>query len=122
MQDRKRDLTVLQRIVHYCDRLEEHHGELNPVLEYEVFSKSRAYSDAVAFCVFQIAELCQHLSPEARAFAPDIPWHGIRGMRNIVAHNYGEIKPEILWNTAVERIPELCTACTEIIQNLSSQQ
>jgi uncharacterized protein with HEPN domain len=119
MPDSERDATVLHRVIHYCDRLKEHHGIMNPSLDYVVFSESKAYSDAVAFCVFQIAELCQHLLPEARALAPDIPWQGIRGMRNIVAHNYGEIKPEVLWNTAVERIPELQAACEEIIRRIS---
>ncbi|MDR0446202.1 MAG: DUF86 domain-containing protein [Oscillospiraceae bacterium] len=40
-------------------------------------------------------------------------------MRNIVAHNYGEIKPEVLWNTAVERIIELKVACEDIISKMS---
>jgi uncharacterized protein with HEPN domain len=38
---------------------------------------------------------------------PEIPWKRIVGMRNVLAHNYGEIKHELMWKVATERIPEL---------------
>jgi uncharacterized protein with HEPN domain len=38
-----------------------------------------------------------------------------------VAHNYGEVKPETLWNTAVERIPELAAACSQLTEKLSQE-
>jgi uncharacterized protein with HEPN domain len=80
MRESKRDLSILRHIVDYCERLAGHHTAHNPAMEYGAFSDNRTYSDAVAFCVFQISELCIHLSDECRALAPEIPWQNIRGM------------------------------------------
>jgi uncharacterized protein with HEPN domain len=121
MADNKRDVGILHRIVEYCNRLAEHHQTHNAKLDYEVFRVDHMYSDAVAFCIFQIAELCVHLSDECRALSPEIPWKNIRGMRNIVAHNYGEIKLETLWNTSVERTPELSISCTRLISKFTGE-
>ena len=45
----------------------------------------------------------------------DIPWNAIRGMRNIVAHEYGNIDFEIVWETASMEIKELCDFCLGIL-------
>ena len=40
-------------------------------------------------------------------------------MRNIVAHNYGHIDAEILWETIAHDIPDLKKYCEEILQQFS---
>ncbi len=51
-----------------------------------------------------------HLSPTTTAAFPDIPWDDIRDMRNLVAHEYHNIDPEIVWNTLETDIPDLMRA------------
>ena len=36
-------------------------------------------------------------------------------MRNIAAHNYGELDVEVLWETVTSDIPELKAYCEDII-------
>ncbi|MBI4559427.1 MAG: DUF86 domain-containing protein [Candidatus Hydrogenedentes bacterium] len=38
---------------------------------------------------------------------PTIPWRAIIGMRNVLAHEYGEIRHERVFHTAQQSIPEL---------------
>lgn len=48
------------------------------------------------------------LAPSELAFTidhPEIPWRAMKGMRNIVAHDYGGIDYEMLWNALAERVP-----------------
>lgn len=42
------------------------------------------------------------------------PWHRLRGMRNILAHEYGQIDHEIVYKTVNEEIPKL-TASLEAL-------
>ena len=46
-----------------------------------------------------------------------MPWREIKAMRNIAAHNYGEIDIDILWETAIGDIPNLKVYCEKIINN-----
>ena len=38
---------------------------------------------------------------------PDIPWPKIVAMRHILAHEYGEVKQEVVFRIATAHIPEL---------------
>ena len=42
-------------------------------------------------------------------------WRDIKAMRNIAAHNYGEIDTEILWETITGDIQELKSYCLKFI-------
>ena len=44
-----------------------------------------------------------------------MPWREIKAMRNIAAHNYGEIDIDILWETATCDIPDLKEYCKKFI-------
>ena len=44
-----------------------------------------------------------------------MPWREIKTMRNIAAHNYGEIDIDILWETATCDIPDLKEYCKKFI-------
>ena len=48
----------------------------------------------------------------------DIDWSAIKGMRNIVVHNYGHIDLEILWSAATEDIPILKAFCEKHISDI----
>ncbi len=38
---------------------------------------------------------------------PEIPWRKITGQRHVLAHEYGEIKHELVWKVATFHIPDL---------------
>ncbi len=54
-----------------------------------------------------IGEAARRVSNELREAHPEIPWHAIIGQRNILAHEYGEVRHEKVWGVATDRIPEL---------------
>lgn len=45
-----------------------------------------------------------------------MPWNQIKALRNMVAHNYGKIDIEILWETISNDIPQLQEYCEEIVK------
>ena len=54
-----------------------------------------------------IGEAASRLSPEAQALFPGIPFRAMRGMRNIIVHDYGEVDLELVWQTAEADLPRL---------------
>ena len=65
--------------------------------------------------MFQIGELANGLSVGFLKEYNKISWKQIIGMRNRIVHGYDTINLEIVWNTAVESIPELKSYCKEIL-------
>jgi uncharacterized protein with HEPN domain len=55
----------------------------------------------------EIVEAARRLSDSFRAEHPEVPWPQLIAQRNVLAHEYGEIKKERIWLVATQRIPEL---------------
>lgn len=109
MQVNDRDLQILSKIVGYCNDIEHAHNEYNR--DYAVFCSNPTYRNAVAMCLMQIGELTIKLSQEFKDGHKEIPWRAIRGMRNVVAHEYGNIDEETVWETAENGTKELKDFC-----------
>jgi len=54
-----------------------------------------------------VGEATRAISQSFKAAHPEIPWRKISATRNILAHDYGMIKNDILWRIAAVHIPEL---------------
>ena len=110
----KRDIDILKKILKYGEQINEANRQFDT--QKENFEINSVYRNAVAMCVLQIGELVKHLSDEYKLQTCDkIPWHQIQGLRNVVAHEYGSIDSESLWETVTEDIPSLCDFCDEQI-------
>ena len=54
-----------------------------------------------------IGEASTHFPEEIRERNPDIRWTSVVGLRNFIAHEYFEIDPKKVWDTAMTHVPEL---------------
>ena len=107
----KRDETILQKIIKYCD-------DIDNTIEFfgaseEKLRENSICMNAVAMCILQIGELTTHISADFKNAYPDIPWSDIRGMRNVAAHHYGDFSAKYLWQTVEGDIPKLRWFCEE---------
>jgi uncharacterized protein with HEPN domain len=59
--------------------------------------------------IIVIGEAAGAVSEEMRARLPDVPWHLMIGMRNVVVHAYWEIDRSELWRTVKEDLPSVLT-------------
>lgn len=50
---------------------------------------------------------CQEDGIFAEVGNNDIPWHAIKAMRNLHAHDYENVDLDIVWNTLTVEIPDL---------------
>ena len=110
----QRNADVLRHIISYCNDIQEavqRFGE-----DYAVFKQDSVYRNAAALCVLQIGELTTHLTEDFKQTYTGIPWTQIKALRNLIAHNYGKIDDESLWETITSDIPKLKEYCSAIIQ------
>jgi uncharacterized protein with HEPN domain len=64
----------------------------------------------------QISEAVSRLPNDVTELAPEIPWLKIKAMRNLIAHDYAGIDPNIVWKTVRERVPELRKAVASLLE------
>ncbi|WP_409969464.1 DUF86 domain-containing protein [Bengtsoniella intestinalis] len=104
------DLQRITSILAYCDEIAKtiaRYGE-----NYAIFDNDADYQRSVSFSILQIGELSGGLSQEYRTATSDqMQWHAMKGMRNMVAHSYGSMSREIIWETAMTNIPQLAEFC-----------
>ena len=106
-----RDNNILKHIIEYCDKL----LQFTANIDYTIFEKSDLHKDACSLCILQIGELVHNLTDEFKRTHDTVPWRQIRSMRNIVAHHYGSVDAETLWDTIFNDIPKLKKYCEKII-------
>lgn len=73
------------------------------------FAANREKQDAVVRRIEIIGEAAAHLTDETRQAVPELPFRKMRGMRNIVAHDYANVDLEIVWEVASVHVPQVCT-------------
>lgn len=99
------DRIILRKIIKYCDDIDSLKKQYNT--DFKVFENDISFQYSCNMCIIQIGELVCRLSEEFQELHSEIPWHAIRGMRNLHAHDYENVDLEIVWNTLIEDIPEL---------------
>ena len=109
------DAQRLEHIRDYCVEIEKtirRYGKSSAPLDSDP-----DYQRSVSFCILQLGELSGKLSDAFRAdTAGRIQWGPIKGMRNLVAHSYGSMSRDIIWETATTDIPVLKAFCNEQLE------
>jgi uncharacterized protein with HEPN domain len=62
-----------------------------------------------------IGVAANRVSSEFQALHPEIPWARIVAQRNVISHEYGDVKLEWVWRVATERVPELIAQLEPLI-------
>jgi len=113
MQKYNKDAQILEKVIFYCETIE------NTIIrfgdKYEIFDEDFAYQNACSMCLLQIGELISRFSDDFRAKHTAIPWRSIRGMRNLLVHEYEHVNNKEFWNTLINDIPSLKSYCLEIL-------
>ena len=79
-------------------------------LDRASFLASDEKQDAVIRNIEIIGEAAQSIRRRHSEFAarhPEIPWGGVYGMRNAIAHGYFTVDLDVVWKTICEELPTL---------------
>jgi uncharacterized protein with HEPN domain len=72
------------------------------------FRRNTEKQDAVIRRIEIIGEATAHLTDATRQAIRELPFRKMRGMRNIVAHDYANVDLKIIWEVATVHVPEIC--------------
>lgn len=103
MNDRDRD--AIKKMISYCQDIDFLMKKYN--WDFQIYKSDISFQYACNMCIIQIGELVNRLSDEFMDRNNNIPWHAIKGMRNLHAHDYDRVDLDIVWNTLQEDIPYL---------------
>ena len=84
-------------------------------LTYEEFIKNIAMQDAVIRRIEIIGEAARRISNETKNIHDQLPWNEMKGMRNLLIHEYDEIDLKDVWNTVEKDLPFLITKIEQIL-------
>lgn len=74
---------------------------------YIKFIENKITRYAVERLLLIVGEAANHVSKEFQDKHPEIEWAQIIGLRNILAHEYGEVKMDKIYLAATKSIPVL---------------
>jgi uncharacterized protein with HEPN domain len=84
---------------------------------FEVDDRTR---DAVIRNLIVIGEAARHVPADVAARHASLPLIDIRGMRNLIVHQYDDIDTSIIWDTVQHDIAPLIATLTSILERESS--
>ena len=76
-------------------------------MTFEEFAADRRTRDAVIRNLITMGESVRWIPGPIREANPNVPWTTMRGVRNVVVHEYFGVDDRILWDTLERDLPPL---------------
>jgi uncharacterized protein with HEPN domain len=89
-------------------------NEFTNSVEYYQFERDKMRKLAVERQLEVIGQAANKISIEAQNILENIPWKNIIGLRNKLAHDYGEILAERIWKISKNSLQELLNELEKI--------
>lgn len=84
-------------------------------MTYETFCVDEKTADAVERNLEIIGEASGNLPKALLTRYPEVPWHRMQGMRNVLVHEYFGVDRSIIWQTVCEDLPPLVPQLQRIL-------
>jgi uncharacterized protein with HEPN domain len=108
----ERERRRLQDIVYNIDKISSYVAGL----DFAQFAAEPMRIDAVERCLQRITEAVIKIGPQRMAeISPDLPVAAVRGLGNLLRHDYDRVSLEIIYATVTDRLPSLRTSCAEAL-------
>ncbi len=102
----------IEDILEAIANIQEDIGKMN----FEHFLKDRKTRNSVVRELQIIGEAARYVPLEIESRYSEIPWKLMRGMRNVVVHEYFGVDWAIIWQTAQTNLPPLISKLQKILE------
>ena len=103
MDNKKDNQYYIKKIVIDLAFIIEHTSELTQ----KELENNEVLVDSVMFRLIHVSENSDKLSDNFKEDHADIPWRAMKGMRNRIVHEYGNVDLAVVYNTIKNDIPKL---------------
>lgn len=110
MDNRKDDSYYLRRIMTDLGFILSHTEGITE----EQLQADEVLLDSVMFRLIQVSENSDKLTDAFKASHPEIPWRAMKGLRNRIVHEYGNVDLSVVYDTVKSDIPALLDLITKI--------
>lgn len=86
-------------------------------MTYDEFRTNELVIDGVIRCFAVIGEAVRYIPPEVVARYPNLPVADMRAMRNVVIHDYDNVRLVTLWETIRDDLPVLVPILHDILDH-----
>lgn len=86
-------------------------------MSFEDFVTNELVFDAVVRNISIIGEASNYIPASIQEQYPDVPWGEMRGIRNVLVHEYFGVSDTILWHTINYNLPPLIPMLKAILEN-----
>ncbi|MGE5398506.1 MAG: DUF86 domain-containing protein [Chitinophagales bacterium] len=104
----------LRDIVDSIENIQRYIGDMS----FDDFVVNKMAVDAVIRNFEIIGEAASHVPDTIKGLYPEVPWLEMKGLRNIVAHEYFGVDLRIIWTTVHQSLPSLLLSVLQIIDEL----
>lgn len=112
----KSSITDKIRLQHILDSINDILLFTNDI-DYEVYKTDYKLRLALVKLIENIGEASNGLSSDTIKKLHKIEWSELKGIRNVLVHEYFGIDYEIIWNSIKENIPDLKSKIEKYLQN-----
>lgn len=82
-------------------------------VDIEELNENEILLDSMLFRMIQLSENAKKLTEDYKQKHNNIPWNAIYGLRNRIAHDYGNVDLNVVFETLKNDIPELLELISE---------
>ena len=83
-------------------------------IRFETFQEVYHMSRTVERCIEIVSEATRHIPDNLKSRYPEIPWHQIAGIGNVLRHDYDLVDDRIIWEVATVYFPRLRAVVIEL--------
>lgn len=103
MDNVKNDKYYIEKIIKDLSFIFENAGNFTQIQ----LQNNEILIDSIMFRLIQVSENSDKLTEEFKEKYNTIPWRAIKGMRNRIVHEYGNVDFSVVYQTVQNDIPEI---------------
>lgn len=95
-------------------------GRYTEGMSLDAFLSDEKTADAVLWNFTVVGEAARHIPAEVETRHTEVPWHRMRGLRNVLVHEYFGVSLTTVWETATRNLPPLVPQLRQILEEEQS--